>query len=312
MKEIQKIILDTDIGDDIDDALALALALEEPELELIGVTTVFQNTDKRARIAKKMLSLWGSQVPVYAGISLGEGTVMSYWDQPCQYTSDLDAPEYAPGNDFRQDGGQAAVDFILESARKYGKDLTLVAVGPLSNVAAAIRQDPQTMRGIRRVVLMGGCFHRQFAEWNILCDAPAAKTVLEFDLEAVCIGLDVTEKTMLSRQQHEMLLAADKDEKRKYVASLVKLWSDYTGKIPYLHDPLTVFYVAHPEYVLVEPTWIAVETKGEYTVGVTLDMDAVYSYLPFDESKHRQGVARCLQRQGFMDRCLAVILGTNQ
>ena len=60
----QKIILDTDIGDDIDDALALALALEMPELELIGVTTVFLDTDKRARIAQKMLSLWGVDIPV--------------------------------------------------------------------------------------------------------------------------------------------------------------------------------------------------------------------------------------------------------
>ena len=75
MMEKYKILLDTDIGDDIDDALALALALEMPEMELVGVTTVFQNTEKRARIARKMLSLWGRDVPVYAGIALGEKPV---------------------------------------------------------------------------------------------------------------------------------------------------------------------------------------------------------------------------------------------
>ena len=71
--EKMKVIFDTDIGDDIDDALALALVLELPQIELLGVTTVFLNTDERARIARKMLKLWGRDVPVYAGIRNGEG-----------------------------------------------------------------------------------------------------------------------------------------------------------------------------------------------------------------------------------------------
>ncbi len=309
MKDIEKILLDTDIGDDIDDAIALAYALEDPALELIGVTTVFQNTDKRARIAKKMLKLWGCDVPVYAGISKGQGTRMDYWDHPCQYTPDLDGDEFAPLNDFRKDGGQAAVDFILESARRYGGELTVVAVGPLSNVAQAIRQDPETMKKVKRIVLMGGCFHRQFCEWNILCDAVGAKVVLDAENDVVCIGLDVTEHTKVSRAQHEALLHADKDDKRRYLAKLVQLWTKSTGGTPMLHDPLTVFYVAHPEYVLVEPTWIEVETQGEHTLGMTVDMDAIYSYLPFDGSRHRQGAARSLCRQEFMSRCLDMVLG---
>lgn len=306
--EKHKILLDTDIGDDIDDALALALALEMPEIELVGVTTVFQNTEKRARIARKMLSLWKGDIPVYAGIPLGEKSGMAYAQTPCQYTPELDALEYAPCNLPTEDEGMGAVDFIIRCAEELGPELTIVAIGPLTNIARAIEKAPGTMARIKRIVLMGGSFQRQFREWNILCDPLAAKRVLEFEGEVVCIGLDVTNQTRLSRRQHQMLLEAKDDEKRAYLSQLVALYTSSTGNTPILHDPLTVYYVAHPEILLTEPTLVQVETEGSLTRGMTVNVDQLYEYLPHELEGSRLLVAKAVRAREFLSDFMRIVL----
>ncbi len=303
-----KILLDTDIGDDIDDALALALTLEMPEMDLVGVTTVFQNTEKRARIARKMLSLWGRDVPVYAGLAFGEAGGTPCTQPPCQYTPDLEDPAYAPCNDPAEDQGMGAVDFIIRSAERLGPELTVVAIGPLTNLARALQKAPQSMRRIRRIVLMGGCFEKQFREWNILCDPLAAKKVLEFEGEVVCIGLDVTNQTRLSRRQHQMLLSANGDEKRAYLSRLVELYTASTGNTPVLHDPLTVYYVAHPEILLTEPTLVQVETKGEISTGMTVNLDRLNEYLPYEQEGHRLHVAKAVRAREFIADFMRIVL----
>ena len=308
MMEKYKILLDTDIGDDIDDALALALALEMPEMELVGVTTVFQNTEKRARIARKMLSLWGRDVPAYAGIALGEKAGMPYAQTPCQYTPELDSPEYAPCNVPAEDEGMGAVDFLIRSAEQFGPELTIVAIGPLTNIARAIQKAPQSMRRVQRIVLMGGSFQRQFREWNIVCDPLSAKRVMEFEGEVVCIGLDVTSQTRLSRRQHEMLLGAKGDEKRAYLSRLVELYTASTGNTPILHDPLTVYYVAHPEILLTEPTLVQVETEGTLTRGMTVNVDQLYEYLPHELEGARLLVAKAVRSREFIADFMRIVL----
>lgn len=86
---------------------------------------------------------------------------------------------------------------------------------------------------------------------------------MEFEGEVVCIGLDVTSQTRLSRRQHEMLLGAKGDEKRAYLSRLVELYTASTGNTPILHDPLTVYYVAHPEILLTEPTLVPGGNRGD-------------------------------------------------
>ena len=303
----QKIILDTDIGDDIDDALALALALEMPEIELVGVTTVYLDTDKRARIAQKILSLWGVDVPVYAGMRKGDTVDAPIDNVPCQYTPDLDDKAYAPLNNVYEDNGAAAVDFIIQSAEKYGKELVVVAIGALTNVAAALRKAPESMKKIQRIVLMGGCFYRQFREWNILCDPQAAKEVLAFDGEVVCVGLDVTEQAKLSNRQYQDILAVSGDARLEYLASLVRLHNAYTGCTPVLHDPLTVYYVAHPEILLTEPVMVEVETKGEFSTGMTINVDLLYDYLPYRMQGRRLLAAKAVRAKEFMEQFMQMV-----
>ncbi len=295
---MKKYIIDTDIGDDIDDALALALALNMPEVELIGVTTVFLDTLKRARIAKKLLHLWGSFIPVYAGLAKGN-TSHDITAVPCQYTPDLEIPENEPENDPRLDGGEGAVDYLLRSAREYADALTIVAVGPLTNVAEAFRRDPEAMRKVR-IVIMGGCFYRQFSEWNVLCDPDAAKVVLESKGDLTCVGIEVTEQTTLNDAQQAFLMKPAEDARYDYLAHLVRLHYNHTGRKVCLHDPLTMYYAVHPEVLTTEKILVKVETSGEVCAGMTVNMEEMFHYLPLPLPGDRVTVAKTVDLDMFM------------
>ena len=118
----EKVIIDTDIGDDIDDAFAIALAVRSPELEILGVTTTFGDTEARARIADRLLGEAGrADIPVLAGAATKTSNVMSQ-------------QRYGQSGQFAKASHASAVDFILEEIRKYPGQITLVGIGPLMNI----------------------------------------------------------------------------------------------------------------------------------------------------------------------------------
>ena len=302
---IKKLILDTDIGDDIDDAYALAMALSLPEIELIGVTTVFKNTDARARIASKILKLANHNCPVYAGLSVTEAGGEED-EIPIQYTSDLDEACYAPLNDTSSDRGQGAVDFIVRSAETYGSDLTLVAIGALSNVAAAIRQKPESMKKIGQIVLMGGDFVRQLQEWNILCNPSAAKTVLESGLNITCVGLNITEQTNIGNAnfQHILEQVNHTDPLTAYLAQLTNLWHKciyYEGCIPILHDSLTLYQAFYQDMTKLGHCRIHVETENRYAKGMTFNIDHLYRTHEYTEDTNYVHVVTEAQAGKFVE-----------
>jgi inosine-uridine nucleoside N-ribohydrolase len=167
------IILDTDIGSDIDDAFALALIMKSPELELLGVTTVSGDTAARARIAAKMLWEAGGkwrQVPVVAGVP---GPPQHINQAP--WASDFVSPQLLQ---------QSAVDFLRSKLHRYPGQITLIAIGELTNVAALIKTDPLAAKKIKRLAIMGGSVARGYepgskpdAEWNIKSNSAAAQVV---------------------------------------------------------------------------------------------------------------------------------------
>ena len=139
----EKVIIDTDIGDDIDDAFAIALALKSPELEILGISTTFGDTEARAKIVDRMLGEAGrADIPVLAGTSTKTTNVMNQ-------------KRYGEGGHFGKAVHPNAVDFILDQIRRYPGQITLIAIGPLMNVGALIDKDPQTFLKLKRVVIMG-------------------------------------------------------------------------------------------------------------------------------------------------------------
>ena len=149
MEEIRKkVIIDTDIGDDIDDLFTLYLAASLKEIELIGVTTVYGNTNLRARQVNKFLSLSNlKDVKVYAGCGK---QLKSLHPLPinrvfCQYGQELDDESLKPINEDENCEGTSAVDYLIESAKKYKEELTIVCIGPLTNLAKAIIKNKNAM-----------------------------------------------------------------------------------------------------------------------------------------------------------------------
>ncbi len=268
---MRKYILDTDIGDDIDDALALDLALKL-KLDIVAITTVYRNVLDRARITKKMLFLHGSDIPVYQGYgSTLDGKNESY--PLCQWTDDLSNERYAPLNSDPED----AIDAIIDLAKKHGKDLFILAIGPMTNVARAILKDKEVMSQIGGIILMGGDYVNHYVEWNIHCDVTAASIVFSSDLPIIAFGHEVTSLTRVTPYQQEKVFALSGSAYKEYLSQLARLWilSKAEGYRIILHDLLVVRYAAGDEFCKIKSIPVGLETKGEYTVGMTLNRSLV-------------------------------------
>ena len=264
----KKFILDTDLGDDIDDAYALDLALER-NLPLLGITTVFLQSEERARIAKKMLALYGKNLPVYFGMR-GNRPVNGHC---CQWTEDLESEAYAPDNETGKESD--AADFIVRCAKKYGKNLVVLAIGPLTNVAAAIEKDPEAMNGTGGLIMMGGDYANQYAEWNICCDVPAAKVVFSSGMEITAFGFEVTSRFVPGEKQQEFMKNMRGNAYKEYLSLLTQLWEDSKPadrKRICLHDVMVV-RKAYEEYCDMQKIHVHLETENKYLYGFTANTD---------------------------------------
>lgn len=265
-----KVLIDMDIGDDIDDALALYLAMRL-DYDIVGVTTVFGDTEKRARIAKKMLRLYGgkySAVPVYAGAGNAPAELSKHATYLCQYTPELNDEQYAP------DGVGNAAAFILDCCQKYGKELAILAIGPFTNIAEVIQTDSTALNTIGKFIIMGGAYFKQYADWNVMCDIASAAIMFDHVSILECLGADVTHKLPISTEDSAKLLSCFRDDAAKYLARLYRAWLDASGKkSAVLHDPLAVYYLSHPEICTVKDASVIVIPDGP-AAGMTLNVDA--------------------------------------
>ena len=189
----EKIIIDTDIGDDVDDAFAVALALHSPELQILGISTTFGDTLTRAKLLDRLLGETGhSDIPVAVGT-------------PTATKSSFTQRRYAEAGHFSKASHPQAVDFILDQIRRYPSEITLIAIRPLMNVGALIDKDAETFRKLRRVVLMGGSIERRYGdlgyapprgpepEWNIVNDIPSAQKLFASGVPIYMMPLDSTQ-----------------------------------------------------------------------------------------------------------------------
>ena len=252
----EKVIIDTDIGDDVDDAFALALAVKSPELQVLGVMTTFGDTETRAKITDRFLAEVGRpEIPVLVGKATTTKNPMSQ-------------RRYAE-NHFAKTSHGDAVEFLLEQIRKYPGEITLIAIGPLMNVGAAIDKDTATFRKLKRVVLMGGSLRRGYGdlgytpavppmpEWNILNDVGAAQKLFTSGVPLFVMPLDSTQLKL--DEVKRAFLFSQGTAVTDQLAVLYHLWGQET---PTLFDPMTLVFVLRPELCPVTGMHIRVDEKG--------------------------------------------------
>ncbi len=265
------IVLDTDIGDDIDDALALLLALKSPELNVKAILTVCGDVETRAMLALRIMEEMNVRdIPVKAGSSkpLLESRPT---DKPNQAVA-LEGWESRLLDRWRGHYRMSVADFIASFIEESKGETVIVSVGPLTNIALALASNPWIVDKAR-LVMMGGCFSRQVAEYNIRRDPEAARIVFESGIPLTMVGLDVTLKCIMNDKQIEAFKSSKLREVR-FVSKMMDAWMHCAkSRNPILHDPLAVAVSFTENFVTVKPMRISVEVRGEYTRGFTVPVE---------------------------------------
>jgi len=270
------IILDCDPGHD--DAMAILLARGCPAIELLAITTVAGNQTlaKTTLNARRVCTVANIRdVPIYAGCDRPLRRPLTTAAE-IHGVSGLDGPTFGPPTVDVAD--EHAVDYIIRALLASDGDITLVPVGPLTNIATAVRREPGIVPRTREVVLMGGAYtrgnHTPAAEFNIFVDPEAAAIVFEAGWPVTMVGLDLTHQAVLPQQVIEEIAAMGTGLSRMVHEMLGSFRENYrreTGlAYPPVHDPCAVARVASPGLVRVEEAFIAVETSGTWSSGMTV------------------------------------------
>jgi len=255
------ILLDTDIGTDVDDAIALALVLASPQLDLRAVTTVSGNVDLRARIAKKMLMLAGrGEVPVAAGIREPVLRQRSFLWMGHEGSKIVDTEESLPLADAH------GIDLLIDTVLRERPHL--VAIGPLSNLAVAIMKEPAVIAAIEHLTVMGGVFEIgndpavPMMDYNLGSDPEASLVALSAGIPTTLVPLDVTWKVRFTQTELARLRNVNSPLAQVLCDAIETWWplhqAMFGGQgayppdvVAFLHDPLTVAAVFERTFLTV-------------------------------------------------------------
>lgn len=266
-----KVILDTDIGTDVDDILALTVLLKEPSIELLGVTTVYGDTRLRARLAKRLCDLLGRQdVPVYVGEKEPMSGAEIFWTGH--------EGVGMPGlDDATVDQDKDGVSFLLDAAREHAGTLELLAIGPLTNIARAIKADSEFAGRIRHLHIMGGDFApNRRAEHNIKCDVVAADIVVRANIPMTAYGLNVT--TQVSVEEPDLERIAGSGPVGEILAEQIRIWWRFKDESSnHLHDPLAALCMIGSSVCRYEQADCTVEEDGKTTTVDNPDSSFAYA-----------------------------------
>ncbi len=265
-------ILDTDIGTDVDDCLAIAFMLGSPEFAFEAITCVYGDVELRGRMVRKLVALRGhDEIPVYLGARrplLGLRDV--YWEghEGEGLLDERDEPVAFPP--------EHAVDVIIRTVMANPGQIHLLAIGPLTNIALAILKEPALATRLAHLTIMGGVvrrpqsLHLPVAEHNIVCDPDAAHVVLTSGAPITLVPLDVTTRCRIRRADVGRLQAVG-DPFHDAVAEQVTRYPRFAANgETVLHDPLAAAVVIAPDLVEMVPLHVAVETHGRVTSGATV------------------------------------------
>jgi purine nucleosidase len=295
-----KLILDCDPG--IDDALALLLAHGDPDLELVAVTTVggnvaLANTTRNALQLREYLGF--RDVPVAAGASepLVREPETAEHVHGAEGLGNISLPvPTLPLSD------QRAIDLIISTLAASPGEIHLVATGPMTNIALALAKEPRIAEWAASFIIMGGSYTRgnvtPAAEFNIYVDPEAAAIVFAAGWQVVMIGLDLTLQAVVNAGIEARMLALG-TLGTDLIAPLATFWTnpddnEWDGQA--LHDVCAVAYLARPDLFVSQPARVEVETKGEFTAGMTV--------VDFASATPNSLVPRVLDVNGFWDYVL--------
>ena len=224
--------MDTDIGSDIDDALCLAYVLRQPACELLGITTCSSEPAKRAEIADSICRYMGKDIPIYPGRDTPLiGQQLQVAVHQYDVTKQLPHRSEFPENN--------AIDFMREMIEKYPHQITLLAVGPLTNIGALLAAYPHLVPLIKEISVMGGSYFDEAiafipVEWNIRNDPLAAKIIFDSGIPVRVVGLDVTLKLKIRCTD---FISAPHPDILKPVVMNAEKFLERTNDM-YFHDPL--------------------------------------------------------------------------
>ncbi|KAF6137510.1 hypothetical protein GIB67_031789 [Kingdonia uniflora] len=278
MGEPKKIIIDTDPG--IDDAMAIFLALQSPEVEVIGLTTIYGNvyTTLATRNALHLLEVAGrTDIPVAEGshVTLMKGTKLRIADF-VHGTDGLGNQNFPPPKGKSIEESAAA--FLVRHANSYPGKVTVVALGPLTNIALAIQLDPKFPKKIGQIIILGGAFAvngnvNPSTEANIFGDPDAADFVFTSGADILAVGINVTHQVVLT-DADRYKLAQSKGKFAQYLCKILDVYFSYHHdayniKGVYLHDPTTLIAAVNPSLLTYTTGVVRVQTSG-ITRGLTI------------------------------------------
>ncbi len=249
-------LLDTDIGTDVDDLLALALLAKDPEARLYGITTVHGDTILRARVARYACDLLGCRnIPIVPGTSKtltgrpvdwkgheGQGV-------PALLTIPVETSIPAP-------------DFLSQQATRFPGSLEILAIAPLTNLALAISLDPDFKKRVKTIYLMGGAYYQPEREHNILTDPEAARMVFDSGIPLFVLGLDVTLQVTINENDLPRLQRLS-NRFGDFMVGQIRRWWEFLGH-PWccLHDPLAALAMFEPNHFSFERLSVGIAEDG--------------------------------------------------
>ncbi|WP_216432044.1 nucleoside hydrolase [Arcanobacterium phocae] len=307
---VEKIILDCDPGHD--DAIAILLAAGNPNIDLLGITTVAGNQvlEKVTRNALAVCAAAGITVPVAKGAA-GPLVQKQVIAPEIHGSSGLDGPVLPePQSDLDP---RHAVDFIIDTVmREPAKTVNLVPVGPLTNIALAVRKEPAIGERVKSVVLMGGAYTRgnstPAAEFNIYADPEAAQIVFEQEWPVTMVGLDLTHQALATAELQDRVRAIDTDLAR----FVLDIWGfvgqryreEFGFEAPPIHDAVCVAALIDPRIIQCSKAFVSVELTGTWTRGMTFTAfnnipTMTHPFPVLDDDQFRTNVATTLDWERF-------------
>src|SRR5579862_7265366 len=272
----QRIIIDTDPG--VDDAMAIFLALRSPELKVEAITAVSGNVplDLTLPNALRLAEIAGrTDIPIAGGASLPlvRRLITARYVHGENGLGGVDFPE-----PHLKPVRETATQLISRIVRGNPGEVTIVAVGPLTNIGTLLRSDPKIARLIPQIVIMGGSLSggniTPAAEFNLYVDPEAARIVFDSGIPLTMVGLDVTEKVLL-REEHIVILERAQNPVSQAAGKIMRATLNRAQKgidrtVIAMHDPLTVASLIDPELLKFRDYYVEVETEGEFTAGMTV------------------------------------------